>query len=333
MNSRMGKERPSGDTPLSLPRLLTPHLEELISRNPGGPVARQFEPCPQEEFILPQEDADPLDEASHSPVPRLVHRYRDRALVLVTGRCAAYCRYCFRRSVTASRLRPVSDSELDAIEAYLESHPEIHELLLSGGDPLTLGDSRLFGIMSRFRRQSEQRVLRLATRMPVVNPDRITGQFISGCRDLFPVWMVIQCNHADELTGDTADALMRCVRSGIPVISQTVLLNGVNDSVEALKALFQRLIELGVKPYYLFQGDLAEGTSHFRVPLARGVRLVTELRARISGLAMPVYAVDLPGGGGKIPLTESYFVDETEHAYRFRSVDGSFHEYPKETGV
>ncbi|MBN2508931.1 MAG: KamA family radical SAM protein [Spirochaetales bacterium] len=330
MNGEANSGQGSANT--VFPRRISPYLKDLIARDPAGPVARQFEPSAEEGFVCPCENPDPLGEGYSSPVPRLVHRYRDRVLVLVTGRCAAYCRYCFRRSETTSRLPALDEREIGPMIDYLADHPEVHEILFSGGDPLTLSNEDLMKILSRFRQQSSGRVFRIGTRMPIADPQRIHGELISGLSSVGPVWIVVQCNHRDELTKEAADALGLFIRGGIPVVSQTVLLKGVNDSVQVLKDLFHRLVELGVKPYYLFQGDLAPGTSHFRVPLAKGIALVTELRTHISGLSMPVYAVDLPDGGGKIPLTESYFMEETKEVFRFRSIDGTIHDYPKEGG-
>ncbi|MGC9311283.1 MAG: KamA family radical SAM protein [Sediminispirochaetaceae bacterium] len=299
------------------------------------PVRLQCIPTIQEYNTLPYESRDPISDLKFSPVERLVHRYRDRALILVTDECAVYCRHCFRRHFASSRQGVLTPDQLRSCIAYLNSRPEIHEVILSGGDPLTLEDEKILRIVGEIRRGVDRLlVLRLATRTPVVLPQRITPGLAEALAEEGALYVITQFNHLKEITPTSAKAVATLNRAGIPVLNQAVLLRGVNDSVHSLAALFQALLEIRVKPYYLFQGDLAEGTSHFRVPLERGIELVRRLRRHISGLAMPVYAVDLPEGGGKIPITENYLdglIDDGEgKKYRFTGPDGQPYYYPME---
>lgn len=310
--------------------LVNPYYASLAEDVPDDPIRRQFLPLLSEYTILERELTDPLGEKSYSPVPRLIHRYRDRVLLLVTDSCAMYCRHCFRRSFAGHEGRIVSSGEMERIAAYLADHREVNEILLSGGDPLTCTDGRLESILKAIREVRPDMAIRLATRIPVVLPQRITPELVDILRRNGPLWVVTQFNHSREITAQSERAAARLVDGGIPVLNQSVLLRGVNDSVSALEDLFQSLVRLRIKPYYLFQGDLAAGTSHLRVPLKRGRELMKELRTRISGLALPVYAVDMPGGGGKIPLTEDYSVGEDEENYYFRNIEGQEYAYPRE---
>lgn len=299
------------------------------------PVRLQCIPTIQEYNTLPYESRDPISDLKFSPVERLVHRYRDRALILVTDECTVYCRHCFRRHFASSRQGVLTADQLRSCIAYLNSRPEIHEVILSGGDPLTLEDDKILRIIGELRRGVERPlVIRLATRAPVVLPQRITPGLAEALAAEGALYVITQFNHLKEITPASRRAAANLNRAGIPVLNQAVLLRGVNDSVFALAALFQTLLEIRIKPYYLFQGDLAEGTSHFRVPLERGIDLVRRLRRHISGLAMPVYAVDLPEGGGKIPINENYLdglVDDGEgKKYRFTGPDGGPYYYPME---
>lgn len=309
---------------------ITPYYFNLIGDVPDDPVRLQCIPRVQERTILPYEIADPLCEKGYSPVPRLIHRYRDRALLLVTGFCSVYCRHCFRRYFTGNREKPVSIEETQAAAAYLARHVEIKELLLSGGDPLTLDDSPLEKLLQVLREARQDLVFRVATRIPVVLPQRITPELVELLASYKPLWLVTQYNHPVELTEQSLKTLNSLIDAGVPVLNQTVLLKGVNDRVEILEELFHRLVDARVKPYYLFQGDLASGTSHFRVPLKQGIEIIKELRSRMSGLSLPVYAVDLPDGGGKVPLTESYLIREEEGWLIFRSIEGEIYKYPVE---
>lgn len=319
-------------------RLVPPAIAQLIEAERSeldgrvGPLQLQFEPDPRESSSTAEESLDPLLEAYHAPLPRLIHRYRNRVLVLVTDRCAVHCRHCFRRAFTGSGSGEIDDHELDSIAEYLGQRPEIAEVVLSGGDALMLASARLLAVIDRLRRARKELVLRLATRVPIADPGRLDARLAAELACRAPVWLVCQINHHRELSSSARAALARVVDSGIPVVSQTVLLAGVNDSVEGLAALFESLVALRVKPYYLFQPDLVAGTSHLRVPLPHAIGLVSELRRRLSGLAMPTFAVDAPGGGGKVMLEPSSVISIGNDAVALRGVDGKIYHYPVEEG-
>ena len=267
------------------------------------PIAAQYIPTEQELVTLPYESTDPIGDTRYLVTERLVRHYRDRALLLVSDRCATYCRFCFRRHFTGHGGGRLSEKQLDDACAFLSRTPEVREILLSGGDPLMLSDRDLEQVITRLKRVDPGYIIRVCTRMPVVLPSRVT-QDLAQLLGSFPsVWMVIHANHPRELTAEFRDGMRKILGAGVPVLNQSVLLKGVNDDADTLEELFRGLAQCGVKPYYLFQGDLASGTSHFRVSLGRGLQLMRELRQRLSGLAMPTYAVDLPrrwesAGGG-----------------------------------
>ncbi len=318
-------ERP--DT-AEFPARIPSYIRNLLEKNPDHGFRKQVIPSAEERNRKPYELADPLGESRFSPVPRLVHRYPNRALLLVTDTCALHCRFCFRRnSFTARGIGTVSDEDLDRVCSYLAEHREMEELLLSGGDPLMVGDRALESVIGKIRSVRSDIVLRLCTRIPVAHPARVTHDLCAMLRRNQPVWAVVHCNHPDELTRQSIDAIGGFVDSGIPVVSQTVLLAGVNDSAEMLSRLFQRLLSIRVKPYQLFQTDLAPGISHFRVPIRRGLEIVAALRKRISNLAMPLYSLDLPGGGGKIPLDESVLETQSGEWYELTSPHETDHEH------
>jgi len=305
-----------------------PYYLKLAGLHEG--VRRQLVPLENELHFLDTESPDPLSEEIHSPLPRMVHRYPNRVAVLVTDRCSVHCRHCFRRSFTGKGHDDLSPMECDSIITYLKSHNEVQEVLLTGGDPLTLGDDEIRDLLEKFRSVRPGLLIRLATRIPAVLPMKIDEALCRILSAAAPLWAVMQFNHPAELTDESRRALSLLGKAGIPMVNQSVLLKGVNDDADTLAELFQGLLVQGVKPYYLFQGDLARGTSHFRVPLARGWQIMDELRQKVSGLALPVYAVDLPGGGGKIPLSRSLLVREEPEGYVFRNWDDREYVYPRE---
>jgi len=267
---------------------------------------------------------------------------------MVTDECAVYCRHCFRRHFSGGRRGYLSASELRGVEDYLKEHGEIKELILSGGDPLTLSDRRIEELIRRIRTLRRDLVLRIATRIPVVLPSRISASLVSILSEAAPVFLVSQFNHPREINEASGAALRSLLEGGVSLLNQAVLLRGVNDDVDTLEELFGALVSRQVFSYYLFQADLAAGTSHLRVSIRRGFELMRELRRRLSGVSLPVYALDLPGGGGKIPLTESYLLAdgasrggegeavayETEEGirfFRFTSPEGGVFEYPDES--
>jgi lysine 2,3-aminomutase len=306
----------------------SPYFLNLARQHEG--IRRQVIPREEELHSLPWESSDPLSEERFSPLPRMVHRYPNRVAVLVTDRCAVHCRHCFRRAFTGKNHHDLTAGEQENIISYLKEHREVREVLLTGGDPLTLGDAQLFLLLERFRECRSDLVLRLGTRIPSVLPGRISPKTARELGGFAPLWLIIHFNHPAELTAESRRALTLLRESGVPMVSQTVLLRGINDDAGTLAELFQQLLTAGVKPYYLFQGDLAAGTSHLRVPLRRGWEIMDQLRTMVSGLALPRYAVDLPGGGGKIPLDRSLMVGENETGYIFRNGEGREFTYPRE---
>jgi lysine 2,3-aminomutase len=300
------------------------------SQDPSvDPIAAQFVPREEELIVLPYESTDPLGDLRHLVADRLIHHYEDRVLLLVSDRCATYCRYCFRRHFTGNGGGQITPEQLEAACAYLSHAPSVREVLLSGGDPLMLSDRDLAYIIDRLRQVDPSYILRVCTRVPVVHPARVTEDLAGMLGSAGSVWAVIHTNHPCELTDEFRRAVRRFLTAGVPVLNQAVLLRGVNDDTSTLEELFRGLVRTGVKPYYLFQGDLAAGTAHFRVPLEKGIALMRELRGRLSGIGLPTYAVDLPGGGGKVAVEASFLRVEAD-AYVLRGPDGKEHRYPRE---
>lgn len=294
------------------------------------PIAAQYVPTDAELEVRDYEDADPIGDMRYMVLPRLVHRYHDRVLLLVNDRCAVYCRHCFRRHFTGHGAGRLSSAELDEVCRYLEDTPRVREVLLSGGDPLMLPDRELFAVIDRLRGVTRDLLLRVCTRVPVVLPSRITEEFAVGLANRGPAWMVIHANHPRELTSEFVVAVRRVLCTGVPVSNQTVLLRGVNDNADTLEELFSALVRIGVRPYYLFQGDLAAGTAHFRTTIDEGLAIMRTLRSRLSGLALPTYAVDLPDGGGKVAV-ESALLRTEPAAYVLAGPGGREYRYPRES--
>jgi lysine 2,3-aminomutase len=293
------------------------------------PIAAQYIPRPAELVTLPYESTDPIGDRRSLVTERLVHHYRDRALLLVSDRCATYCRHCFRRHFTGHGGGRLTDRQLEEACGYLSKTPAVREILLSGGDPLMLSDQELEGVIRRLRRVDPRYIVRVCTRLPVVLPSRVTDGLARMLGGFGAIWVVIHANHPRELTPEFTAAIRRLLCGPVPVLNQAVLLRGINDNADTLEELFRGLVRAGVKPYYLFQGDLAAGTAHFRVSIETGIALMRELRARMSGIGLPTYAVDLPGGGGKVPVETALLRTETD-AYILRGPDGVEYRYPRE---
>jgi lysine 2,3-aminomutase len=287
---------------------IPPSLQFLIAdTGADGPIGIQFIPSADELNTAPEERGDPIGDHAHAPVPGIVHRYPDRVLLMPTHACAVYCRFCFRREVVGPDGGTLSAADLDAALAYIARTPAIWEVILTGGDPLVLSPRRLGAIVARLNDIPHVAIIRVHTRVPIAAPERITKDLIDALRQTQkPTYIGIHCNHAAELTAPVRAACARLADAGFPLISQSVLLRGVNDTVAALEALMRALLSARIKPYYLHQLDLAPGTSHFRVPLDEGRALVNALRGRVSGLAQPTYVLDIPGGAGKVPLTAEW---------------------------
>ncbi len=307
MTAAVRKRTPLEEVAARYAVAITPAMERLIDpADPADPIARQFQPDARELDHLPEERADPIDDAPHSPVEGIVHRYRDRCLLKITHVCAVYCRFCFRREMVGpGNAAPITEAKLDAAFAYIEGHPELWEVILTGGDPFVLSARRAREITQRLAAIPHVQVIRWHTRMPVVDPSRITDDFVRAIKCDKAVYVALHANHRREITNDARAAISRLVDAGIPMISQTVLLKGVNDDVETLDALMRAFVVARVKPYYLHHGDLAPGTSHFRTTIEEGQNLTEALRARASGLCQPTYVLDIPGGAAKAPLARA----------------------------
>ena len=293
---------------------VTPGMAALIDRSdPADPIARQFVPDTRELVDVPGERADPIGDHVHEKVPGLVHRYPDRVLLKVTHACPVYCRFCFRREMVGpGGPPPMTGERLAAAVAYIRAHPEIFEVILTGGDPLVLAPRRVAEITFDLGQVPHVRVLRWHTRVPVVDPERIGDAMADALADTSKtVYLAVHANHPRELTPAAEGAIARLRRRGIVLLSQTVLLKGINDDVATLAELFRRFVALGVRPYYLHHADLAPGTSHFRTSVAEGQALMRALRGHITGLALPTYVLDIPGGFGKVPIGPTYVDPET----------------------
>ncbi len=288
---------------------VTPDLVSAMdAADPADPIARQFVPDVAELVTDPRERLDPIGDAAHSPVPGIVHRYPDRVLLKLVGVCAVYCRFCFRREMVGPGAeQALSAAALEGAFAYVADHPEIWEVILTGGDPFMVSPRRMAEVVARLAAIPHVKVVRLHTRVPVAAPDRVTDELVAALKgEGATTYVAVHVNHARELGAPARAALARLADAGIPLVAQTVLLRGVNDDVETLAAVFRSLVEARVKPYYLHHPDLAPGTGHFRLPIAEGQALMRALRGRLSGLALPTYVLDIPGGAGKVPLTESH---------------------------
>jgi lysine 2,3-aminomutase len=305
---------------------ITPAMADLIDPgDPHDPIARQFVPDARELDHQPDERRDPIGDDALSPVEGIVHRYPDRVLLKLVNACAVYCRFCFRRETIGPGRAGLSPQALAAALAYIGAHRQIWEVILSGGDPFVLSARRLKSVMARLAAIDHVRVIRAHTRVPVVAPERINGALIEALRTAKATFVVLHANHPRELGNEARAACARLVDAGIPMLSQSVLLRGVNDDVETLGALMRGLIECRIKPYYLHHADLAPGTAHFRVEIAEGQALMRALRGRFSGLCQPTYVLDIPGGHGKSPIGPSYL---SEDAAVVEDFNGRRHPYP-----
>jgi lysine 2,3-aminomutase len=313
-----------------LPVGITPYYASLLAEHdPDQPLRRTVVPVSGEYLRTPGEADDPLGEEHDMPVPGIVHRYPDRVLFLVTGFCSTYCRYCTRsRMVGAEGEKSVSKADLERAIAYIADHPAIRDVLISGGDPLTLDDDRLEWILSRLRAIPHVEFLRIGTKQPVALPQRITPQLARMLRRYHPLWMSIHFTHPDELTPEVAEACGRLADAGIPLGSQTVLLKGVNDDVQTMRRLMQGLLKIRVRPYYLYQCDPISGSAHFRTPVSKGLEIIRGLRGHTTGYAVPTYVIDAPGGGGKIPLLPDYLRGRDGDDLLLANYTGQTYRYP-----
>ncbi len=313
-----------------LPLRITPYYASLISpTDPSQAIRRAVVPVADEYAESPGESVDPLGEEGQSPVQSLVHRYPDRVLFLTTGFCSTYCRYCTRSRMVGNhgRFKGSISQWQQAIE-YIEQTPQVRDVLLSGGDPLTLTDGHLDYLLSSIRRIPHVEIIRIGTKVPVVLPQRLTSRLLNILKKYQPLWISIHCTHPDELTPEMNSACTLLADAGFPLGSQTVLLKGINDSVDTLRKLYHGLLKVRVRPYYLYQCDPILGSSHFRTTVDKGIEMIEGLRGHTSGYAIPHYVVDAPGGGGKIPLLPDYYQGRDADGVILRNFEGRTFRYP-----
>ncbi|WP_454758612.1 lysine-2,3-aminomutase-like protein [Caulobacter segnis] len=305
---------------------ITPAMAELIDpTNDDDPIARQFIPSPEELIASPGEDGDPIGDDTHSPVDGIVHRYPDRVLLKPTHTCAVYCRFCFRREMVGPEgLSNLTPAQLDAAFAYIAGRPQIWEVIVTGGDPFVLSPRRLAELMDRLEAIPHVKIVRFHTRVPAVDPGAVTDDLVAALkRTTKTVYVALHANHVRELTPAARAACARIIDAGVPMLSQTVLLKGVNDDPAVLTELMRAFVETRIRPYYLHHHDYAPGTAHLRTTIAGGQAIMKALRGTVSGLAQPTYVLDIPGGHGKVPVGPSYVDDGS-----VEDPNGTAHPYP-----
>ncbi|HTR42115.1 MAG TPA: KamA family radical SAM protein [Pseudomonadales bacterium] len=309
---------------------ITPYFFNLIDpADENCPIRLQVIPKEAETQTAPWEMSDPCGEDSHSPVPGLVHRYPDRVLFLVTDRCASYCRYCTRSRLVSNASGYDFHPEFDKQIAYIASHPEIRDVLLSGGDPLLFSDEKLEFLLNKLRAIPHIEFLRIGTRIPIFLPQRITPELCAMLKQFHPLFLSVHTNHPRELTTEARAAIGRLADAGIPLGNQSVLLKNVNDDVFVMKSLVQKLLMCRVKPYYLYQCDLISGSAHLRASVAKGLEIMEQLRGHTTGYAVPQYVIDAPGGGGKVPINPEYVLCRNAGRVLVRNYEGKIFEYPE----
>ena len=309
---------------------VTPYFVSLMDpNNPNCPIRRQAVPRIEECHLSKNDMVDPCGEDKDSPVAGLVHRYPDRVLLLVTDQCATYCRYCTRRRLVGSNEQPITQGNFEEALKYLRTHKKVRDVLLSGGDPLLLENERLEEILSRLRVIPHIEILRIGTRVPVTLPQRITVGLVRMLKRYHPLMISIHFTHPKEITDAVRKACNELADGGIPLGSQTVLLKGVNDKPYIMKKLVHELLKIRVRPYYIYQCDLATGTGHFRTSVATGIQIIEKLRGHTTGYAIPTYVIDAPGGGGKIPVEPDYVISKEKGKIVLRNYEGQIFEYPE----
>jgi lysine 2,3-aminomutase len=309
---------------------ITPHFMNLVDKDdPDCPIRRQVIPRMEESLDDPQEMDDPCGEDSHMPVPGLVHRYPDRVLFLVTDRCASYCRYCTRSRVVSGVGEQQLETQWEAAFEYLEKTTAVRDVLLSGGDPLLFSDGKLEKILSRLHAIPHIQFVRIGSRIPIFLPQRITDDLCNMLKKYHPLFISIHSNHPKELTAEVKASLEKLANAGVMTGNQSVLLRGINDSIEIQKALVHKLLMCRTRPYYLYQCDLIKGSSHLRTSVAKGIEIMEGLRGHTSGYAIPQYVIDGPGGGGKIPINPDYIKEITPEKVVLRNYEGKEFTYPE----
>lgn len=302
---------------------ITPYYASLIDReDPTCPIRQQAIPTTQELNVSGCDMADPLHEEADSPVPGLTHRYPDRVLLLVTDQCAMYCRHCTRRRMAGQNDGTLPNENIQQAIEYIRRTPEIRDVLISGGDPLTMSTQRLESILRSLRSIEHVEVIRIGTRVPVVLPQRITNELCAMLNRYHPVWINTHFNHPREITPEAKEACRRLADAGVPLGNQSVLLKGVNDCSYLMRKLVHELVMMRVRPYYLYQCDLSEGIEHFRTPVSKGIEILENLRGHTSGFCVPTFVIDAPGGGGKIPVSPQYLISQSESQVVLRNYEG-----------
>lgn len=309
---------------------ITPYYASLMDPvNSMCPIRMQAVPTINETYVLPYEMADPLDEERDSPVKNIVHRYPDRVLFLVTHMCAMYCRHCTRRRTVGEEDSFITEAEIDDAVNYIAQKPEIRDVLISGGDPLTMSDNRLEKIISKLRKIDHVEVIRIGTRVPVVMPMRITPELIRMLKKYQPIWINTHFNHPQELTPDSIKACEDIIDAGIPLGNQSVLLRNINDNSETMKELLLKLVKARIRPYYLYQCDLSQGLGHFRTKVDTGIEIIQNLTGTISGYAVPKFVIDAPHGGGKVPINPDYIISKDDKEIVMINYKGKIYTYPQ----
>jgi lysine 2,3-aminomutase len=321
--------KPDGAKGQSLPLRISPYYISLLDPdNPEQALRKSVVPVFDEFLLHSSEASDPLMEEHDSPVPNIVHRYPDRVLFLVTGFCSTYCRYCTRTRMVAKNKCHIGVKSWEAGLNYIEQHKEIRDVLVSGGDPLTMPDLHVEYLLSRLRNIPHVEIIRIGTKVPAVLPQRITRPLVNMLKKYHPLFMSIHFTHADEITPEVKEACERLANAGIPLGSQTVLLKGINDDVQVMKNLMHALLKIRVRPYYLYQCDPVVGTGHFRTTIEKGLEIIRGLRGHTSGYAVPTYVIDAPGGGGKIPLLPDYLVGRENDYVLLKNYEDKVFRYP-----
>ncbi|MDD5017855.1 MAG: KamA family radical SAM protein, partial [Eubacteriales bacterium] len=309
---------------------ITPYYASLMNPfDPMCPIRMQAVPSINETHVRPCEMIDPLDEERDSPVRNIVHRYPDRVLFLVTHKCAMYCRHCTRRRTVGQEDHIITEAEVRAAVNYIAQNPNIRDVLISGGDPLTMSDAKLEGIIARLRRIDHVEIIRIGTRVPVVLPMRITPGLIAMLKKYQPIWINTHFNHPWELTPDSLKACADIVDAGFPLGNQSVLLKNINDNTKTMKELLLMLVKARVRPYYLYQCDLSQGLGHFRTQVDAGIEIIRDLTGTISGYAVPKFVIDAPHGGGKVPINPEYVISKDGGEIVMRNYQGDVYSYPR----
>ncbi len=334
VNLTVSEKRAIGYSRGRLKMAITPYFASLMDKNdPNCPVRKQAIPSVEEFQTSVNELSDPCGEEQDTVAPGLVHRYPDRVLLIITDACAMYCRHCTRRRIVGSAEGAMSDEHLEKVLDYIRNNKNIRDVLISGGDPFLLTDERLDDVIGEIRKIPHVEIVRIGTRVPVVMPQRVTNNLCDVLRKYHPLFVSIHFNHPKEITDEVKKACSLLADAGIPLGSQTVLLKGINDKSPVMVELMQKLLTMRVRPYYIYQCDLAPGTEHFRTPISSGIRIIESLRGHTSGYAIPTFVIDAPGGGGKIPVNPDYVISKNKKAVLLKNYQGKMFIYPQVNAV